>query len=236
MDMTERCVALILAGGVGTRFNSMRPKQYIEVEGMPVISYAVRQFQTHPMVTDIFVVCSPEWDAYVERQADEWGFGKFRKCIPSGNTSFLSVRNGIEGLLLSGMPDDSMVMVHDAVRPLVSHDVISNNVHACREHGNAITVVYSNESYMRVSGGCSATGYAMREEYMRAQTPHTFRLSDLSGLMAEADRQGVTCSQSLFTLACELGYGPLYIAQGDILNFKITQPQDLKLFRALKDV
>ena len=48
MDMTERCVALILAGGVGTRFNSMRPKQYIEVEGMPVISYAVRQFQTHP--------------------------------------------------------------------------------------------------------------------------------------------------------------------------------------------
>ena len=83
--MTERCVALILAGGVGTRFNSMRPKQYIEVEGMPVISYAVRQFQTHHMVTDIFVVCSPEWNAYVERQADEWGFDKFRKCIPSGN-------------------------------------------------------------------------------------------------------------------------------------------------------
>ncbi len=234
--MTERCVALILAGGKGTRFNSMRPKQYIEVDGMPIVSYTMRQFQTHPMVTDICVVCSPEWNGYVERQVSLWGFGKFRKCLPSGDTSFLSVRSGIEGLSLSGFPDDSMVMVHDAVRPLVSHDIIANNIHECSRHGNAITVIYSNESYMRVAGGNEAVGYAMREEYMRAQTPHTFRLSALRDLMAEADRQGITCSQSLFTLACELGHGPLYIAQGDILNFKITQPQDLKYFRALKDV
>jgi 2-C-methyl-D-erythritol 4-phosphate cytidylyltransferase len=234
--MTEKCVALILAGGKGTRFNSMRPKQYMEVDGMPVISYTMRQFQTHHMVTDICVVCSPEWNEYIERQAATWGFDKFRQCLPSGDTSFLSMRNGIDGLAQSGFHVDSIVMVHDAVRPLITHDIIDNNIHECRAHGNAITVVYSNESYMRVAGGNEAVGYAMREEYMRAQTPNTFRLSALRHLMDEADRQGIGCSQSLFTLACELGYGPLYIAQGDILNFKITQPQDLKYFRALKDV
>ncbi len=234
--MNGKCVALLLAGGKGTRFNSMRPKQYIEVDGMPVISFTIKQFQTHPMVTDICVVCSPEWNDYIERQASQWHFDKFRQCLPSGDSSYLSVRSGISGLVQSGFPDDAMVMVHDAVRPLVSHDIITNNILACREHGNAITVIYSNESYMRVAGGNEAVGYAMREDYMRAQTPNTFRLSALRHLMAEADKQGISCSQSLFTLACELGYGPLYIAQGDILNFKITQPQDLKYFRALKDV
>ena len=231
-----RNIALLLAGGRGTRFSSMRPKQYIEVDGQPVIAYTMSRFNSHPMVTDIYVVCSPEWREYMEILAKEKGFEKFRKCIPSGETSFLSVRSGIEGLLAEGIDECAMVMVHDAVRPLVSHDIITNNILTCSEHGNAITVVYSNESYMRVSGGNSATGYAMREEYMRAQTPHTFKLSVLRDLMAETDRCGVTYSQSLFTLVCELNYCPLYIAQGDIINFKITQPQDLKYFRALKDV
>lgn len=231
-----RCVALILAGGKGIRFNSMRPKQYIEVDGMPILSYTLRQFETHTMVTDIYVVCSPEWNTYVEQQADIHHFSKFRKTFPAGENSFISIHNGIDGLQTQNLPPDTIIMVHDAVRPLVSHDVITNNIHACREHGNGITVVYSNESYMKVSGGNSASGYAMRDEYMRAQTPHTFHLSDLANLMTQADNQGVTYSQSLFTLACELNYGPLYIAQGDILNFKLTQPQDLKYFRALKDV
>ena len=230
-----KCVALILAGGRGTRFNSMRPKQYIEVDGMPIISYTLKNFEKHQGVTDIFVVCSPEWNEYIEAQAKKCGIEKFRSCILSGETSFLSIRNGIEALLMMKVTADSMVMVHDAVRPLISQDTISNNINVCKEHGNAITVIYSNEAYMKVSGGNEAVGYAMREEYMRAQTPHTFCLQTLGQLMAEADKQGIGCSQSLFTLANELGYGPLYIAQGNMLNFKITQPQDLKYFRALKD-
>lgn len=232
----QRTIALILAGGRGTRFNSMRPKQYIEVDGMPIISYTMRAFERHPDVTDIYVVCSPEWNSYVEAQAQNCGIEKFRSCISSGETSYCSMRNGINALAMMGLDDDSMVMVHDAVRPLISQDTISNNIFACREYGNAITVIYSNEAYMKVSGGVEATGFAMREEYMRAQTPHTFRLHSLRELMVQADTRGITYSQSLFTLANELGYAPLYIAMGDMLNFKITQPQDLKFFRALKDL
>lgn len=232
----SQSIALILAGGRGTRFNSMRPKQYIEVDGMPIISYTMRAFERHPEITDIFVVCSPEWNSYVEAQAGRRGFSKFRGCISSGETSFCSMRNGIKELAKRNLSSDSMILVHDAVRPLISQDTISNNILACREYGNAITVIYSNEAYMKVSGGLEATGFAMRDEFMRAQTPHTFPLSTLIQLMNQADEKGITYSQSLFTLANELDYSPLYIAMGDMLNFKITQPQDLKFFRALKDI
>ena len=123
-----KCVALILAGGRGTRFNSMRPKQYIEVDGMPIISYTLKNFEQHQGVTDIFVVCSPEWNEYVEAQAKKCGIEKFRSCILSGETSFLSIRNGIEALQMMKFAGDSMVMVHDAVRPLISQDTITNNI------------------------------------------------------------------------------------------------------------
>ena len=229
-------IALILAGGRGTRFNSMRPKQYIEVDGKPILSYTMRAFEKHPLVTDIYVVCSPEWNTYVEAQAGHNAFTKFRACIASGETSFRSMSNGIKALVTMGIDPDSIIMVHDAVRPLLSQDTITNNINVCREHGNAITVIYSNEAYMKVSGGIEASGFAMREDYMRAQTPHTFKLGTLSTLIESAAEKGISYSQSLFTLANELGYAPLYIAQGNMLNFKITQPQDLKFFRVLKDV
>lgn len=225
-----------MAGGRGTRFNSMRPKQYFEVDGKPVIYYTMKSFERHPGVTDIYVVCSPEWNEYIEAQAGLREITKFRGCLRSGNTSFLSMRNGVEALAKMGQSPDGIVMVHDAVRPLLTQDIITNNIIACEQYGNAITVIYSNESYMKVSGGVSGTGYALREEYMRAQTPHTFRLGNLCDLLAEADAQGVEHSQSLFTLVNELDFCPLYIAQGDIINFKITQPQDLKIFRALKNI
>lgn len=234
--MTTHNIALILAGGKGTRFNIMRPKQYIEVDGKPIIAYTMDAFQRHAGVTDIYVVCSPKWNSYVESQARAWGIDKFRACISSGETSFLSAQNGIRALEDLPLPSDSIVMVHDAVRPLISQDTISNNLTVCSQYGNAITVIYSNESYMRVSGGVEATGFALREEYMRAQTPHTFTLHTLTSLMDKAAQQGIRSSQSLFTLANELGYAPLYIARGNMLNFKITQPQDLKFFRALKDL
>lgn len=230
------CIALILAGGKGTRFNIMRPKQYIEVDGKPVIAYTMQAFEKHAEVTDIYVVCSPQWNSYVESEAKREGVSKFRACLSSGETSFLSACNGIRALQGLNIPQDSIVMVHDAVRPLISQDTITNNITVCRQYGNAITVIFSNESYMRVNGGVEATGFALREEYMRAQTPHTFTLSTLITLMDSASAKGITAAQSLFTLANELGYAPLYIAKGNMLNFKITQPQDLKFFRALKDI
>ena len=122
-------IALILAGGRGTRFNSMRPKQYIEVDGKPILSYTMRAFEKHPLVTDIYVVCSPEWNTYVEAQAGHNAFTKFRTCIASGETSFRSMSNGIKALVTMGIDPDSIIMVHslseDQKKDLIEGDVIT---------------------------------------------------------------------------------------------------------------
>lgn len=231
--MSAPVVALLLAGGVGTRFSAMRPKQYVEAGGRAILEYTMLAFERHPWVTDIYVVCSKEWSTHVAQLAERSHITRFRATLPSGATSYESVRRGVEGLAEAGLPKDAIVMVHDGVRPLVSLDTITDNIACCRAHGNAITVVHSNEAYMHVSGGNCGDGYAQRDEYMRAQTPHTFPLATLQQYFREADERRLPPSQSLFTLANELGHTDLYIAQGDLLNFKITKPEDLRLLQAL---
>ncbi len=229
----KRVVALLLAGGMGTRFSALRPKQYIEVDGLPIIAYTMRAFERHMEVTDIYVVCMPQWEDYMGEVAMKTGLKKYRGSLPSGDTSFESLANGIRGLSEAGLPEDSIILVHDAVRPLVSQATITDNISTCRYHGSAITVVYSNEAYMEVDGSNHSVGFAPRERFMRAQTPHTFPLATLCSMMHEARERGITCSQSLFTLANELGRTPLYIALGETTNLKITRPEDLRIFRAL---
>ena len=231
-------IALLLAGGQGNRIGAQCPKQYIEIDGEPVILRTMRAFQQHPDVTDIYVVCSPRWQDYVVHQAQRGGVSKLRGTLNSGPTAFQSIRQGIEGLLhlFADRQEQTIVLIHDAVRPLISYEVISQNIQTCLEKGNAITAIRSNEAYMQTKDGLSSNDYIKREALMRAQTPHTFPLSALRQIMQEADRRGITNHQSLFTLCNELGIHPLYIAEGDPMNFKITEPGDIKIYQALREV
>ena len=129
-----------------------------------------------------------------------------------------------------------IVLVHDAVRPLVSYGIISRNIQLCRTQGNAITAIRSNEAYLQTEDSLVSHSYVPREALMRAQTPHTFPLSELKKILETARQKGIEEHQSLFTLCNEIGYHPLYITKGDPINFKLTEPQDLKVYQALKDL
>lgn len=231
-------IALLLAGGQGSRISAQCPKQYIEIDGEPVVLRTMRAFQQHPDITDIYVVCSARWEGYVMQQGQRGGISKLRGTLPSGSTAFQSIQHGIVGLLerYAGYESESVVLVHDAVRPLISYEVISRNIQTCQEKGNAITAIRSNEAYMQTEDGLLSNDYIRREALMRAQTPHTFPLSTLRRIMREADRRGITNHQSLFTLCNELGIHPLFIAEGDPINFKITEPGDIKIYQALRKV
>ena len=133
-----------------------------------------------------------------------------------------------------------MVLIHDAVRPLVSQDIISRNIAVCLSRGNAITTLPSQESYMVIDSGTEtnkgetiSSAYILREKLLRAQTPHTFLLGELTTMMQEADEKGITYSQSIFTLANELGHVPLHTAEGEMMNFKLTLPSDFTIFQAI---
>ena len=235
----NRSIALILAGGIGKRMNISTPKQFVVVDGLTILQHTMLAFQRHPLISAIYVVCPPLYQENVNRQAQETSIGKFASCIEAGENSFLSARNGI--LQLSKKENEEcVVLIHDAVRPLVSQDIISRNIAVCLSRGNAITALASQESYMVLSP-CeknqdqvlTSSQCILRENLLRAQTPHTFFLKDLQAMMDECDKRGLTYSQSIFTLANELGHVPLHVAEGEMTNFKLTQPSDIILFQAI---
>lgn len=230
----SRNIALILAGGEGTRAQQPVPKQYVQIEGIPVLAYTLRAFDRHPLIDAIYVVCRNEWRTYVERFTAELGFNKFKGTFVGGETSFDSLRNGIQGLA-SAEPHDAVILVHDGVRPLVSADIISDSIRICALHGNAIAAMQSEEAYM-AGDEEKATEMFPRELLWGAQTPHTFPLGTLVQAFAEADTRGITTSQSLYTLMAGLGHWPLYKSRGERVNLKITNPEDIWLFSRLASV
>ena len=214
--------------------NTNRPKQYIEVNGESVLKHTMKAFQQHPLIQDIYVVCARGWEETVSEEAQSGEITKFRHAIIGGETSFQSLKNGIAYLQQEVKDKDAIVLVHDAVRPLISQDVISRNIAVCLTHGNAITAVRSQEAFLVSENGSCSSSYVPRENLLRAQTPHTFPLKTLKEMMDKAEERGITHSQSLFTLANELGFLPLHISQGDIMNFKLTYPNDILIYQALK--
>lgn len=229
-------IALLLAGGNGLRLQSARPKQFIETEGESILLHAMKNFELHPQISEIWVVCNPEWNSYVEKQVALGHVTKFHRCVASGETAHNSLINGIYALADAGTTGDTIVVVHESVRPFVSQRIISRNILTCKEYGNAVTALYSHESYARTENGATTQGYIPREQLMRAQTPITFRMNSLLGIAEEARLRGIHASQSLFTLANEVEYGPLHLVEGSMLNFKITLPMDVEVYKRLRDI
>lgn len=236
-----RSVALILAGGVGNRMHMAIPKQFTEVDGLSVLQYTMMAFQRHRLIDAVYVVAAPKWHMAVREQAAMAGISKLNGVATSGPTSMGSLMSGI-AYIAENEDDETVVLVHDAVRPLLPQETISSNIAVCLSRGNAITAIESQESFMLTeqrhedgdtSHTRSSNDFLLREAVLRAQTPHTFRLHELKAMRREADERGVDDAQSLFVLACRLGHTPLYAAQGSTLNFKLTVPTDIDVFRAI---
>lgn len=218
-------IAIILAGGVGQRLNAERPKQYIEVHGESILQHTLRAFQG--MVDQVVVVCQQEWRTYVEGCQQE---GLPQRTAPAGKTGYESLCNAISSL--SGEAADTLVVIHDAVRPLVSQEVIADNLRVARQCGNAIAAIDIYETLLLSPDGATVRGMTRRESMYRAQTPQTFTLGTLRQMIQQAQERCVLDAQSACTLATQLGY-ELHLSQGDLRNFKITTTTDLALYEAL---
>lgn len=230
---TMRNIALILAGGKGGRMLMPIPKQFVEVAGECVLMHTLHAFEEHSLISAIYIVCAPEWRSFVERKCQESGIHKVATIMDAGETSFASIKNGIQGICQHENAD-TIVLIHDGVRPLVSKEIISSNIAVCLTRGNAITALRSQEGFMVLENSRNESSRCVdRDTMLRAQTPHTFHLSEIKEMLEEASEKGIAEAQSLFTLANELKHTPLYVAQGEITNFKLTVREDLDLFQTI---
>ena len=228
-------VALIFAGGSGKRMNSGAiPKQFLELYGKPIIIYTLEKFENHDDIQGIVVVCIHGWISEMRKYVRRFGITKVKAIVPGGETGQESIHNGL--LAVKKLyPDDTVVLIHDGVRPLVDPETITKCIECTKEKGNAMTVVPATETIFVGDGKPGVVGDILdRSRCEMVRAPQCFRLGDILECHEKALEEGkkdFIDSASMFHY-----YGhTLYSVIGSTENIKITTPIDYYIFRAIVD-
>lgn len=226
-------IAVLIAGGSGNRMGQDIPKQFMHVDGCPIIIHTMKCFQRHPDIDAIAVVCLKGWDTVLQTYANQFSITKLKWIFEGGSTGMESIHNGIYGLKENGCADDDLVLIHDSVRPLLSQDIISSNIAICKAYGYAITGIQCREAILESDDGFSTTTSIPRDRLIRTQTPQTFRLGNIIEIHEEAKAKGITNSVASCTLIAEVGGREMHIVPGSEKNIKVTTVEDLEILKAL---
>ncbi len=224
-------LALIIAGGSGNRMHQDIPKQFLTVNERPVIVYTLEAFEKHPEIDAIAVVCIEGWEHVLKAYARQFNISKLQHVVPGGKNGMESIRNGVFELEKHYGPDD-LVLIHDAIRPMVSAEIISDNIRVAREFGNAVTAIPCAEAMIQTEDGIVSTNSFPREKLKRTQTPQAFRLGEICALHRRAMAAGVTNSVASCTLMIEMGE-QVFFSAGSEKNIKLTTVEDIDIFKAL---
>lgn len=225
-------IALIIAGGIGARMGQDIPKQFLSVYDKPVIVYTMEAFQNHPDIDAIEIVCVDDWQGALKAYAKQFGIAKLENVVSGGKNGQDSIRNGLYDIVQRHNGDDDVVLIHDAIRPMVSQEIISDNIRVCRENGNAITVVPCTAAMLKTYDSLSTTEQVPRDNLKITQTPQAFFVNDIVEAHKEALAKGITNSVASCTMYIELGR-KLYMSKGSEKNLKLTTTEDIEIFKAL---
>ena len=225
-------IALIIAGGVGQRMGQDIPKQFINVDNIPVIVYTMAAFQKHPEIDAIEIVCVDGWHEVLYAYAKQFGISKLENVVSGDKNGQDSIRNGLYDIAKRHNDDNDLVLIHDAIRPLLSEEIISDNIRVCKEHGNAITVIPCNAAMLKTYDGIHSETQVPRDNLKETQTPQTFFLKDIIAAHKEALEKGIVASVASCTMYIELGR-KLYMCKGSEKNIKLTTVEDVEIFKAL---
>lgn len=225
-------IALIIAGGIGARMGQDIPKQFINVYDKPVVVYTMEAFQQHPNIDAIEVVCLDGWHEVLRAYAKQFGISKLEGIVNGGKNGQESIHNGLVDIASRHSDEGDIVLIHDAIRPMLNKEVIDSNLKVCKEKGNAITVIPCNAAMLKTYDGIETEEQVPRDNLKETQTPQTFYLKDILEAHEEAALKGITNSVASCTLYIELGK-KLYMAPGSEKNLKLTTTEDIEIFKAL---
>lgn len=226
-------IALIIAGGIGSRMGQAIPKQFLTVYDKPIIAYTMEKFENHPAIDAIAVVCLDGWEHILESYAKQYKITKLKHIFPAGAVGQESIKNGIMGLA-QFYDDDAIVLIHDAIRPNLSKDIISDCIDMTKQYGNAIVCIPCQEAMLETKDKiCSESSYP-RDNLKRTQTPQGFKLGIIKNAHIKAAELGITNSIASCTLMIEVGE-KVFFSMGSEKNIKLTTLEDMEIFKALLD-
>lgn len=222
--------ALIFAGGVGTRMNSEDvPKQFLKVDGIPIIIRTILYFEKHEQIDKIIVVCFEPWIGELQYQLKEYGIKKVIEILPGGRTGFQSIHKGLE-YLKNVMSEEEIVLICDGVRPCLSSRLITECVENTAVYGSAVPVTPSIDSVLYSEDGEYCEKNISRKKIFITQAPQGYRMREIINAHTEAVRRGIEPISSA-DLMIELGRA-VHLFPGIRENIKVTTVEDLNALRA----
>lgn len=228
-------VAIIFAGGTGQRMNTKtRPKQFLELHGKPIIIYTLEHFERHEEIDGIVVVCVEGWIDYCRELLQRFQIKKVKAIVPGGETGMLSRYNGVKKVA-ELYPEDTICLMHDGVRPMIDHEIISENIRSVEKFGSAVTVAPAIETIALRANDNKVGEIIDRSQCHVAKAPQSFRLGELLKAHEDAIKAGTKdCIDTAYLM--QLSGHDLYMVEGSAENIKITTPTDFYTFRALMDI
>jgi 2-C-methyl-D-erythritol 4-phosphate cytidylyltransferase len=225
-------VALIFAGGSGMRMNTVTcPKQFLQLFGKEIIIHTIEIFQDHHEIDAIAIVCIKAWIPYLETILQKHHITKVKWIIGGGETALQSIYNGLN-VLQTHCASDSIVIIHDGVRPLITKDLISNCIQSVILYGSAITVTPATETIIYLDNDKKIDSVMDRSKCFHAKAPQCFKFDIIWKYYQKAKEEGFTNMIDSASLMKHYGY-ELYTVQCPYDNIKITNPSDFYILRAL---
>jgi 2-C-methyl-D-erythritol 4-phosphate cytidylyltransferase len=221
-ENSHKRYVIIVAGGNGARMNSPVPKQFLKLDGKPIVMHTINKFTETDPTIEVILAIPPEQVQLWESLCQEYGFHKTVKIAPGGESRFQSVKNSLQFVT-----EDSIVGVHDAVRPLVSAKTIIAAYKAAEMYGNAIPGIPINDSIRQIE---STRSIALdRSRYCAVQTPQCFR----SEILKKAYEQDYKYTFTDDATVVEAMGEHIRLVDGNTENIKITGPKDIIIAEAL---
>lgn len=228
-------IAAIFAGGSGVRMHTKsRPKQFLELNGKPIIIYTLELFDNHPQVDAIVVACIDSWIPFLKKMIRKFEITKVVEIVHGGETGQDSIYNALLAAERAADGKDATVMIHDGVRPLITEQTVTDNINTVEEFGSCITCVPATETFV-VSQADGSLEIPERANSLIARAPQSFRLNDILMAHRRAISEGKHDFIDSCTMMSHYGY-TLKTIIGPMENIKITTPTDFFIFRAMVEV
>ncbi|MBL4934998.1 2-C-methyl-D-erythritol 4-phosphate cytidylyltransferase [Clostridium sp. YIM B02515] len=226
--------ALIFAGGAGKRMNNKaKPKQFLELNGKAIIIYTLEYFEVNEEIDNIVVVCIDGWIDYLKELIKRDFITKVNWIVSGGATGQESIYNGLKTIYAEcDNPKDSIVLIHDGVRPLINQNLITENIACVKKYGSAITVVPQTETVVSINDKNVITSIGDRSISRIARAPQSFILEDIIGAHNQALKENRLDMIDSASLMMHYGH-TLHTVNGPMENIKITTPFDFYVFRAI---
>ena len=226
-------VAIVFAGGIGTRMGSGIPKQFFELDGKPVLVHTLGLFERHPRIDKIVLVVAPRYFDDCRALAAKYGISKIHRLVACGDSAQESIYNGL-AVATEDFPPETVVLLHDGVRPYLEPQVIDANIDGVERFGNAVTYTPCYETIVLSKDGEQISAMPYRRESYTAQAPQSFRLGDILAAHEKirARPEGYTDMVDQATICWTLGI-PIHLVRGNRGNVKITTPEDIVMLEAL---